>query len=79
MEQVARECRWRGCPEPLAVELLPDAKPRALEFRRFRAKRGLTQPDRQGHFLNLTFPEPAPGPLALGFGRHFGLGLFVPA
>lgn len=79
VEQVARECRLRGCPEPVAIDLLPDDKPRALEFRRFRSKRGLTQPDRQGRFLKLTFPEPVAGPLALGFGCHFGLGLFVPA
>ena len=78
-EQIARECRLRGYPEPVVVEWLLDAKPRALEFRRFRAKRGLSQPDRQGCFLRLTFAEPLPGPLALGFGCHFGLGLFAPA
>jgi CRISPR-associated protein Csb2 len=78
-EQVARECRLRGYPEPVAVELLPDEKPRALEFRRFRSKRGLSQPDRLGCFLKLVFSEPVPGPLAFGFGCHFGLGLFTPA
>lgn len=78
-EQVFRECRLRGLPEPVMVELLPEAKPRALEFRRFRAKRGLSQPDRQGGFLRLTFAAPISGPLALGFGCHFGLGLFAPA
>lgn len=30
-------------------------------------------------FWRLTFPEPIQGPLALGFGCHFGLGLFTPA
>lgn len=79
VEQIARECRLRGLPEPVAVELLPDIKPRALEFRRFRSKRGLSQPDRQGCFLELNFSEPVAGPLALGFGCHFGLGLFTPA
>ena len=78
-EQIARECRLRGLPEPATVEWLPDAKPRALDFRRFRSKRGLSQPDRRGSFLKLTFNEPVRGPLALGFGCHFGLGLFVPA
>ncbi|MDP2832017.1 MAG: type I-U CRISPR-associated protein Csb2 [Pseudomonadota bacterium] len=79
VEQIARECRLRGLPEPVAVEWLPDAKPRALDFRRFRSKRGLSQPDRQGCFLKLVFAEPVAGPLALGFGCHFGLGLFTPA
>jgi len=27
--------------------------------------------------LELEFPEPLEGPLALGYGSHFGLGLFV--
>ncbi len=78
-EQITRECRLRGLPEPAAVELMPDAKPRALDFRRFRSKRGLRQPDRQGCFLKLTFDVPVRGPMALGFGCHFGLGLFTPA
>jgi CRISPR-associated protein Csb2 len=76
-EQIARECRLRGLAEPVAVENLPDAKLRALDFRRFRTKRGLQQPDRQGHFLRLVFPDPIVGPLALGFGCHFGLGTFA--
>jgi CRISPR-associated protein Csb2 len=29
--------------------------------------------------LRLTFEQPVLGPLALGYGAHFGLGLFVPA
>lgn len=78
-EQIARECRLRGLPEPAVVELMPDAKPRALDFRRFRSRRGLRQPDRQGCFLKLTFDAPVCGPMALGFGCHFGLGLFTPA
>lgn len=78
-EQIARECRLRGYPEPISVELLPERKHRALDFRRFRSKRGLTQPDRQGCFIRLNFSEPITGPLALGFGCHFGLGLFTPA
>ncbi len=27
----------------------------------------------------IEFAEPVQGPLALGFGCHFGLGLFIPA
>ncbi|MDP1588464.1 MAG: type I-U CRISPR-associated protein Csb2, partial [Prosthecobacter sp.] len=67
-EQIARECRLRGLAEPVTVETLPEVKPRALDFRRFRTKRGLQQPDRQGHFLRLVFLGPIAGPLALGFG-----------
>ncbi len=31
-----------------------------------------------GTAFKLTFAAPVPGPLALGYGSHFGLGLFVP-
>lgn len=31
-----------------------------------------------GAAFTITFPEPRQGPFALGYGAHFGLGLFVP-
>ncbi len=82
-EQIRRECRERGLPDPIAFEPL-DQIPvglqtcRSIHFHRFRNKRGLIQPDRLGSFWRLTFPKPVAGPLALGFGCHFGLGLFAP-
>jgi len=51
----------------------------SLHFHRFRRKRGLLQPDTLGRLLEIRFAAPVRGPLALGFARHFGLGLFVPA
>ena len=84
-EQIRRECRQRHLPQPTAIERLEfirigrEARPRRpIHFRRFRSKHGLHQPDRRGSFWKLTFPEPVQGPLALGFGCHFGLGLFAP-
>lgn len=82
VEQIRRECRLRNLPEP-QVEVLPSIaingrQRRPLHFYRFRSKRDLRQPDRQGCFLRLTFPQPVIGPLAFGFACHFGLGLFVP-
>lgn len=83
--QIKRECRERGLPEPAILESFKEVdvgknlKCRPIHFRRFRNRRGLTQPDRLGSFWRLTFPQPVQGPLALGFACHFGLGLFVPA
>jgi len=82
-EQIRRECRERGLAEPIGFEILPTVEVgnqsrRPIHFHRFRSKRGLHQPDRLGCFLRLKFPEPISGPLALGFGCHFGLGLFGP-
>ncbi|QOC21488.1 type I-U CRISPR-associated protein Cas5/Cas6 [Wenzhouxiangella sp. AB-CW3] len=80
-DQILRECRIRGLPQP-AVEPLPAVMihgklRRSVHFHRFRSKRGLTQPDTRGSFWRLSFSEPVTGPLALGFGCHFGLGLFA--
>jgi CRISPR-associated protein Csb2 len=83
LEQLRRECRSRDLPEPSSCEVLAErtvaGRPlRPVQFARFRSRRGLHQPDRQGRFLRLEFAEALSGPLALGFGCHFGLGLFLP-
>lgn len=82
-EQIKRECRERGLPEPKEARRIegPSIHGRArrsIHFHRFRQKRGIIQPDRLGRFLRIIFDEPVMGPLALGFGCHFGLGLFAP-
>jgi CRISPR-associated protein Csb2 len=83
-EQIARECRERGIVEPTEVSILPGIEIRGRErrpvhFHRFRSKSGLRQPDTKGRFVQLTFAEPFEGPLALGFGCHYGLGMFAAA
>jgi CRISPR-associated protein Csb2 len=80
-DQLRRECALRGLPEieeaePLESVPVGGRERRPVHFHRFRSKRGLTQPDTRGSFWSLTFAESTPGPLALGFGCHFGLGLF---
>lgn len=79
-DQIRKECVLRGWGEPNieAVDAVSVAgKPlRPIHFHRFRSRRGLTQPDRSGSFWRLTFPEVIEGPVTLGFGRFYGLGLF---
>lgn len=79
-DQIRRECRERGLPEPEArrIESLTEngRDVRPVHFHRFRRRRGLRQPDTQGSFWELTFPEQVRGPVALGFGCHHGLGIF---
>lgn len=83
------ECRRRGFPiekavfdpEPEGIDFgrsitVAGARRNVLHFHRFRGRRGLVQPDRSGAALQLTFEKPVCGPMALGFGCHFGLGLF---
>ena len=85
-EQLRREWALRDDAQPTIALVTLRADTRAggrrlmpLHFHRFRRKRGLTQPDTLGRFLELHFSEPVRGPVALGFGCHFGLGLFAPA
>jgi CRISPR-associated protein Csb2 len=79
--QIQRELGERGWPAPVRIERLPEilirGRPtRAVEFRR--ARRGGPGPraDRLGSFWRIVFPVSVGGPLALGWGCHFGLGLF---
>jgi len=52
-------------------------RPRStLAFARTRRGRGGHQPDTSGGFFQLVFEQPVPGPIALGWGAHFGLGMF---
>lgn len=84
-DQLRRECRERGLPEPSVVfedspfEGSDGRRRRPVHFHRFRSTRKrLQQPDTRGQFVRLIFAEPLCGPLALGFGCHFGLGVFRP-
>jgi CRISPR-associated protein Csb2 len=85
LEQLRREwhARGEGLPQIEDFVELPDTnfsgrRLRALHYHRFRRKRGLTQPDTLGRLIEVTFEKPVRGPLALGFGCHFGLGVLRP-
>lgn len=49
---------------------------RALNFHRFRSQRRERRHDSSGALLEIEFPTEVRGPLALGYGSHFGLGMF---
>lgn len=89
--QLKRELRNRNLPEPISitpvygysenqlrVENIQDTKPRFrwLEFHTRRLRK-----DTEGYGLagfEIEFAESIAGPISLGFGCHFGLGLFMP-
>ena len=72
--QVRRSCAQLGLPEPVSVESLDGEW---FKFRRHRRHgKGRRGPDR-AFGLRLVFSEPVRGPIALGYGAHFGLGLFT--
>ena len=70
-----------GLAEQVRIQLLPHvdvhgAPRRPLQFHRFRSRGRETTTDAHGVLLLLRFPQPVTGPIALGYGCHFGLGLF---
>jgi CRISPR-associated protein Csb2 len=78
--EVCRECSHHGLPHPIHVNFMPKLSVnggrdfRWLEFRRNR------QGDRAqiGYGFEMEFAQPVTRPIALGYGCHFGLGLFLP-
>jgi CRISPR-associated protein Csb2 len=78
-EQVLAELAGRGLP-PAEVTLLPREEiiTRGLHrFVRVRRKPSKTVPMDVPFGVRLTFAKPVSGPLALGYGSHYGLGLFA--
>jgi len=52
---------------------------RSLQFQTRRRDGEGRRGNGSGDAFSITFSEPVTGPLAFGYGAHFGLGLFVPA
>lgn len=80
LAQLLLSCERRGLPEVAWVEPVPEYRRlgrsyRWIEFKRHR--RGVSSPVAgRGFGFKLVFREPVVGPLALGHGCHYGLGLF---
>ena len=76
-DMLRRECRARGLPSPLTIEPT-DAGAGADERAapRWRWRRSAPPGAGRGTRWRLAFGAPVRGPLALGYGCHFGLGLF---
>jgi CRISPR-associated protein Csb2 len=80
-DQLLLELRRRGLPEPISLQVMPRAAARGyerrwLEFKQ-RRPRGNGAAAGWGTGFSIEFGEPVCGPLALGYGCHSGLGLFI--
>ena len=88
-DQLYLELSRRGYPMPVSVQPLPALRLtiagragrssklyRWYEFYRWRSR---VPPAGGAYGFEIEFPEPVQGPLLLGYGCHFGLGLMVPA
>lgn len=71
-------------PEPTRIDPLDHAdlgghRTSWLDFRTVRHDGGGARAGNRGFGFRLEFPDSVRGPIAVGYGAHFGLGLFVPA
>lgn len=74
--QVNAELVSRLLPEAEDVQVDPKLTQELRHFVRRRSRGGAPPPVDVGFGLRLTFSKPVVGPLLLGYGSHFGLGMF---
>jgi CRISPR-associated protein Csb2 len=74
-QQIRRACEQLLAVVPVSVEAIGDRAEWA-KFRRHRLLGGGRRGPDRGFGARLTFEPPVTGPIALGYGSHFGLGLF---
>ena len=79
-----RLLRANGLPDPISIRKTTDTdlaghRTRWLHFRRGRKKGGGKKGTNMGYGFEIEFPEEVRGPIAMGYGAHFGLGLFEPS
>jgi CRISPR-associated protein Csb2 len=77
--ELKRECRELGIPEPKKITPIASliVKDREIPWSRFRRSRKGEEP-RYGLGFKIEFESPIEGPVAIGYGSHFGLGQFLP-
>lgn len=78
--QVRAELESRGLSVPARIEVIdPKEDTEILRQRHFvrTRRRGPAPPIDCGFALKIVFAEPVRGPICLGYGSHFGLGLFT--
>lgn len=78
--QVVAELASRHLPAPVLIRLIePRETPNAMQMRHFvrNRRRGQSAPIDWGFALELRFDAPVKGPICLGYGSHYGLGLFA--
>ena len=80
-DQIQAELAWRELPRATSVEVLDRETVVELRFHHFlRVRRDPERAPPSSSFfgLRIELERVIPGPLALGYASHFGLGLFVP-
>jgi CRISPR-associated protein Csb2 len=77
--ELKREATNHGLPEPVNVKVMDMLKKRGRSIRWLDFKRSRKYvPESSGYGFEIEFSEPVKGVFTLGYGSHYGLGLFVP-
>ncbi|MFN7925865.1 MAG: type I-U CRISPR-associated protein Csb2 [Bryobacteraceae bacterium] len=72
-------CQRAGLPEPVMIEHSPHSMVQGVPpVNKFRLQREKDEPPRWAVHADIEFAEPVRGPVILGAGRFFGLGLMRP-
>lgn len=77
--QLQSELACRDLPALVAATPRQTPEPRFRPFVLSRTRGGTPPPAQRGFDLEIELAAEISGPLCLGYGSHFGLGLFVPA
>lgn len=79
VSEVRRDLSEAGMPQPRGIEPLSSLRTSRGEVQWFEFVRSRkNEMPRYGYGFRLEFDEPVPGMLSVGYGAHFGLGLFLP-
>lgn len=79
-QEFRRECRNHGVPLPGYIRMIDRTAGAGRQFRWIEFRRNRKGDDSMmGYGFEIQFDEPLCGPIALGYGAHFGLGQFRPA
>lgn len=78
-KELKREATNHGLPEPVSVKVMDMLKKRGRPIRWLDFKRSRKyEQEGSGYGFEIEFSEPVKGVFTLGYGSHYGLGLFIP-
>lgn len=78
-EQIKKECKMRGFDYVGVADYIINLSKKPISINRFYNRHNKLKPiNHLGSALKISFSNPTRGPISLGFGAHFGLGMFIP-
>ncbi len=80
ISELEKDLREAGMPQPCVIEPVRGLRTSRGDVRWFEFIRSRkNEPPKYGYGFRLEFDSPVPRMVNVGYGAHFGLGLFLPA